>query len=226
MTVEVNGLEYKKCVAAIAAAAVSAGMLTSCGKGEEVSYGDELVDEAVKLYDAEDYSSALDVLLQAEQTELKNTDNAVLYYYLGESYFKTGDYEKSIEAHSKALEISPDLFKSWVTTGVCYRKLGDRNKALEAYEKALEFDPVNGDSVGLYVSLGSVYISNGKPFTAIDYLEDAVTIYPEHAAAHAYLAIAYAMIFENEKSDEELALAEALGYTQGDEIRARIKEIR
>lgn len=224
---EVKWLEYKRCVAAIAAAAVSAGMLTSCGgESEQVSYGDELVKEAVKLYEEKDYNAALSVLQQAEHTELKNTDSVVMYYYLGESYFKTGDYEKSIEAHSKALESSPDMFKSWVTTGVCYRKLGDRKKALEAYERALEFDPVNGDSVGLYVSLGSVYISSGKPYTAIDYLEDAVSIYPEHAAAHAYLAIAYAMAFEYDRSDEELALAEALGYTQCDEIRARIKEIR
>ena len=198
-------------------------MLSACAKLPE---GDSKVSEAVKVYENGDYSTALSMLKEAETMELEVIKAETVYYYMGECYFKTGDIESSLAAHSKAVGINPELFKSWVTIGVCYRKLGDTEKALEAYSKALKYDPENGDSVGLYVSLGSLYISNGKPFTAIDYLENATEIYPEHAAAHAYLSMAYAMIYENERSEEELALAEALGYSQGDEIRERIKSIR
>lgn len=184
------------------------------------------MNEAVKLYEDGDYSAALNNLEQAELSELKSVSADKLYFYMGESYFKTGNYEKSLEAHLKAVELRPDLFKSYVTIGVCYSKLGDKKQALSAYSKALEYDPANGDSVGLYVSLGAVYISNGKPFTAIEYLESAVSIYPEHAAAHAYLAMAYAMAYETEKSQQELEIAEALGYNKLEEVREKIGRIK
>lgn len=200
-------------------------MLSSC-KEEKVTEGDKLVNEAVKLYEDGDYSSALNNLTEAELSELKSVSADTLFFYLGESYFKTGDYEKSLEAHLKAVELRPDLFKSYVTIGVCYSKLGDKKQALNAYSKALEYDPVNGESVGLYVSLGALYISNGKPFTAIEYLESAAAIYPEHAAAHAYLAVAYAMAYETEKSQLELEIAEALGYTKIEEVKEKIGRLK
>jgi tetratricopeptide (TPR) repeat protein len=109
---------------------------------------------------------------------------------------------------------------------VCYRKLGDDANALLYYEKALEYDSENADSVGLYVSLGSLYIENNKPYTAIDYLEKAAELYPEQPAAHAYLAIAYAMAYEYDKSEEQLTLASGYGYSDIDAVKERIEEVR
>lgn len=215
-----EGVKFRRCICTVLAVLTAAAMLSSCE--EKVTKGDKLVNEAVKLYEDGDYSSALNSLTEAELEELKSVSADTLFFYMGESYFKTGDYEKSLEAHLKAVELRPDLFKSYVTIGVCYSKLGDKKEALKAYSKALEYDPLNGDSVGLYVSLGAIYISNGKPFTAIEYLESAASIYPEHAAAHAYLAMAYAMAYEKEKSQQELEIAEALGYTKIEEVKEKI----
>jgi tetratricopeptide (TPR) repeat protein len=206
--------------AIILAAAI---MLTSCGK---YSKGDKLVLDAVDLYDEGSYESALDELLQVQDEELKSVKSEVYFFYLGESYFKTGDYEMAIKAHSKALDANSELFKSYVTIGVCYRKLGDDANALLYYEKALEYDSENADSVGLYVSLGSLYIENNKPYTAIDYLEKAAELYPEQPAAHAYLAIAYAMAYEYDKSEEQLTLASGYGYSDIDAVKERIEEVR
>ncbi len=208
---------------AAAAVLLSVFILTSCGK---YSKGDKLVTEAVDYYKAENYTAALDALKEAEDSKLKSTKEEVLYFYLGETYFKTGDYEKSIEYHRKATEFEPELFKSYVTIGVCQRKLGNEKEALKAYSEALLYDPQNSDSVGLYVSLGSLYIANGKPYTAIDYLEKAEAIYPEHPAAHAYLAIAYAMAYEYAMADNQLALAVAHGYDNIGEVKERIDEIK
>ena len=216
-------MKYKKFAAAVIACVMLSSVLTACGK---ISKDDKLVNEGIQLYKSGDYTEALNNLIEVDIKELKSVNADTLYYYLGESYFKTGDYEKSLEAHIKAVELDPELFRSWVTIGVCYRKLGDTKQALESYSKALLYDPMNGDSVGLYISLGAIYISNGKPFSAIEYLEKAAAIYPEHAAAHAYLAIAYAMAYENEKSEEELLLAEALGYNKLEEVRAQIDAVR
>ncbi len=209
---------------AAAAVIMSAIMLTSCSG--RYSEGDKQVKEGVELYEKADYAAALTTLTEAVNLELKTVKEETLYYYLGESCFKTGDYEKSLDYHKKAVAIKPDVFKSWVTIGVCYRKLGNESEALKAYSEALTYDPENSESVGLYVSLGSIYISNNKPFTAIDYLEKAAELYPEHSAAHAYLAIAYTMAFEYEKAESELALAEKYDYTEIEKVKESISKVK
>lgn len=205
------------------AVCISAVMLTSCGR---YSKDDNIVYDAIEEYDSGNYEAALEQLQTADTENFKAMKPENYYFYLGETYFKLGDYEQSLDAHLQALKIKPTLFKSRVTAGVCYSKLGRTGDALRMYEKALEYDPQNADSVGLYVSLGSLYISQNKPYTAIDYLEKASAIYPEQPAAHAYLAIAYAMAYEYDKSDEQLILASGYGYDRIDEIKERINEVR
>lgn len=210
-------------VLSTAAVCISAVMLTSCG---QYSKDDNIVYDAIEEYDSGNYEAALEQLQTADTENFKAMKPENYYFYLGETYFKLGDYEQSLNAHLQALKIKPTLFKSRVTAGVCYSKLGRTDDALRMYEKALEYDPQNADSVGLYVSLGSLYISQNKPYTAIDYLEKASAIYPEQPAAHAYLAIAYAMAYEYDKSDEQLILASGYGYDRIDEIKERISEVR
>lgn len=202
---------------------LTAAVLCGCSQSKN---GDKLVSRGVKLYEQQDYSAALDAFLQAEELGLDRQTDDVLYFHMGQTYFKLGEYEKSIEAHQKVLAIRPETFKSRVTIGVCYSKLGKSKEALEAYTSALLYDPQNADSVGLYVSLGALYISNNKPYTAMDYLEKAEQIYPEQPAAHAYLAIAYAMAYEYEKSDSELALAEQYGYSDINGVKEQINKVR
>ena len=210
-------------VLSAATVCMSAVMLTSCGR---YSKDDNIVYDAIEEYDSGDYEAALEQLQTANVEKFKAMKPENYYFYLGETYFKLGDYEQSLNAHLHALKIKPTLFKSRVTAGVCYSKLGRTDDALKTYEKALEYDPQNADSVGLYVSLGSLYISQKKPYTAIDYLEKASEIYPEQPAAHAYLAIAYAMAYEYDKSDEQHILASGYGYDRIDEIKERINEVR
>lgn len=221
--IKVSDLMALKKLSAAALLMAAVLMLSSCGK---YSKGDKLLSEAVSQYKEQDYQTALTTLQQAETEGLKSEKEESLYFYLGETYYKLGDYEKSLEAHLQVVEIKPDTFKSWVTIGVCYRKLGEDNKALDAYNKALSYDPQNSDSVGLYVSLGALYIENNKPYTAIDYLEKAEEFYPEHPGVHANLAIAYAMAYEYDKSSEELKLASAYGYPNVDTITQKINEVK
>ncbi len=222
-TIFMSDSKLGRIILSAAAVCIAAFMLTSCG---QYSAGDNLVYSAIEEYDNGNYEAALEKLQKAGQKTFKAMKQENYYFYLGETYFKLGEYEKSLNAHQKALQIKPTLFKSRVTVGVCYSKLGQTDEALKAYEKALEYDPENADSVGLYISLASLYISKNKPYTAIDYLEKASEIYPEHPAAHAYLAIAYAMAYEYDKSDEQLVLASGYGYDKIDEIKERINEVK
>lgn len=213
----------RRIIISAVAVIMSAVMLGGCGR---FSAGDNLVYSAIEDYDNGNYSEALESLKKAADKEFKSMKEENYYFYLGETYFKLGDYERSLNAHLRAIKLKPGLFKSMVTAGVCYNKLGRPDDALKMYEKALLYDPQNADSVGLYISISSLYITQNKPYTAIDYLEKASAIYPEQPAAHAYLAIAYAMTYDYDKSDEQLVLASAYGYNQLDVIKERIEEVK
>ncbi len=186
---------------------------TSCGMS-----GDKTAAEGKKLYTAGSYAEALEKFTEAEEAGLKNFRAAELYYCMGNCFYHLENYGKCVEAE-------PEYFSGWVSLGVAYRKIGERDKAMECYQTALKYDPHNSDSAALYISLGSLSIELGKPMSAIDYLESAQEIFPESADVYAYLAIAYKMALEPEKSAEALAKAQALGYSKIDEINDRLAKL-
>lgn len=213
-------MDIKKIFALAAAAAVTLS-ITSCS----LASGDKLAKNGKKLYDAEKYSEAMESFTEAEETGLKNFREAELYYYMGNCCMKSGDYEKAIDYELKSLESDSEYFGAWVSLGVAYRKTGNRERAVECYEAALDYDEMTADSVPLYLSLGAVYIEMRKPVSAVSYLEKAQQLSPNHPDVYAYLAVAYKMAIEPEKSKEAYAKAQELGYSKMEEINGLLAEL-
>lgn len=217
-------MKYKKkfSAAVLAIAAAVSVMLTfsSCGMS-----GDKLAAEGKKLYNDGSCEEALERFSAAEEKGLKNFKESELYYLMGNCFYRLENYGTCIEYQKKCLEIAPEHFSSRVSLGVAYRKTGERDKALECYLTALEYDPQNTDSAMLYISLGSVYIETNKPMSAVEYLEKARELFPESADVYAYLAIAYKMALEPEKSADALQKAQAFGYSKMDEINDRLEKL-
>lgn len=217
-------MKYKKkfSAAVLAVAAAVSVMLTfsSCTMS-----GDRLAAEGKKLYNDGSYEQALEQFSAAQEKGLKNFKESELYYFMGNCFYRLENYGTCIEYQKKCLEIAPEHFSSWVSLGVAYRKIGERDKALECYQTALEYDPQSTDSATLYISLGSIYIETNKPMSAVEYLEKAQELFPESADVYAYLAIAYKMALEPEKSADALAKAQALGYSKIDEINDRLAKL-
>ena len=217
-------MNFKKlCAAALAAI----GVLTfvSCGNTDTAPNGDKCAEKGAELYAEGKYSEALASYLEAEISGIEDFGTAELYSSIGNCYYKRGEYDKCIEYQLRCLDADPEYFNGWVNLGVAYRKSGDRDKALKCYETALNYDPYNSSSIPLYISLGSLYIEFGKPISAIEYLETAQAVYPETPDIYAYLAIAYKMAFEYEKSEEALATAQELGYTRIAEIQEQLNKL-
>ncbi len=210
---------FKKFIAAVLTA-VFAVSLVSCG-----SSGDKLAKEGKEQYSEGNFSGALATFLNAEKSGLKSFNKAELYSCIGNCYFQLDDYDKSIEYQTKSLEEDPEYFDGWVNLGVVYRQSGDNEKAMTCYEVALNYDPENGASLQLYVSLGALYIELGKPISAITYLEKAEAVSKDVPDVYAYLAIAYAMALEPEKSDTAFSKAQSLGYPNMSEIQEQINKI-
>ena len=76
-----------------------------------------------------------------EKETRSNPGNLEAWIELGNSYFDSNQYEKSIGAYTKALEINPDNANVWTDMGVMYRRNGNPQEAINAFDKAIEVDP-------------------------------------------------------------------------------------
>ena len=101
-----------------------------------------------------------------EKETRSNPGNLDAWISLGNAYFDSDQYEKSIGAYRKALEINPNNANVWTDMGVMYRRNGnpqeaikhevsrmnkgivllhdlqDADGAIEAWEELLEINPV------------------------------------------------------------------------------------
>ena len=216
-----NAIKNLKSFAALSLTAVMALSMASCS----IASGDKLARNGKALYGKEQYSEAFESFTEAEEKGLKNFREAELYYYMGNCCMKSEDYEKAIDYQLKSLESDPEYFGAWVSLGVAYRKTGDRDKALECYETALEYDPLTAEAVSLYISLGVIYIETRKPISAVEYLEKAQVLSPNQADIYAYLAVAYKMAIEPQKSEEAYQKAREMGYPKMNDIDRLLGEI-
>jgi cytochrome c-type biogenesis protein CcmH/NrfG len=76
-----------------------------------------------------------------EKETRSNPGNLEAWVNLGNSYFDSDQYEKAIDAYTKALEINPDNANVWTDMGVMYRRNGNPQEAINAFDKAIEVDP-------------------------------------------------------------------------------------
>ena len=67
-----------------------------------------------------------------------NPKDAWNYYHRGICYRNLGQHEKSIEDHSKAIELDPDNAHAYYNRGLSYRELGEHEKAKADHIKADE----------------------------------------------------------------------------------------
>ena len=76
-----------------------------------------------------------------EKETRSNPGNLQAWVELGNSYFDTDQYEKSIQAYRKALEIDPGNANVWTDMGVMYRRNGNPQEAINAFSRAIEVNP-------------------------------------------------------------------------------------
>jgi cytochrome c-type biogenesis protein CcmH/NrfG len=80
-------------------------------------------------------------ILSLEQEVAVNPKNVNAWIQLGNVYFDTNNYTKSINAYEKALELSPDNANVLTDLGVMYRRSGQPEKAVEAFDRATAIAP-------------------------------------------------------------------------------------
>jgi cytochrome c-type biogenesis protein CcmH/NrfG len=82
-----------------------------------------------------------DQIAALEKETQQNPSNVAAWIDLGNAYFDTDQYKKSIQAYSKALELKPDNADVWTDMGVMYRKEGRPQDAIKAFDRAIAINP-------------------------------------------------------------------------------------
>lgn len=183
--------------------------------------GDTAVRSAMKAFSAKSYDKALEFLNQALEEE-SNYSPELLFTFIANVYSALDDTEMSTFYLEKALERKPD-YRGFVTLGMNYQSMGNFEKAFENYNNAVALNPDKGEA---YASLGIVFMETNQSENAVLYLEKASALEPKIAVIHAELATAYAMNGQNEKSDEQIAIAESLKCANIELFKEKIAKMK
>jgi tetratricopeptide (TPR) repeat protein len=215
-------LIMKKIIAVLFAAI----MLLSAASCSIKSKGDKLAEDGAKAYGAGDYQTALEKFKAAEETGLKGYNSIELKQFLGSTYLKLGDPDNAIRYYRQVADANSYEMTPWLNLGVAQKTAGLFDEALESYKTAEQYDTGTKSAALLYVSMGSLYIEKNDPINAIDVLEKATERNPDFPDSYAYLAIAYAQMYDFTKSDENYQKAADLGYTSLDAIKTQVDKFR
>jgi tetratricopeptide (TPR) repeat protein/serine/threonine protein kinase len=108
--------------------------------------------------------------------------------------------EDAVAAFQKAIELSPTEAVGHYNLGVALRESGRIDEAVAAYRKAIESAP---DDPDFYVALAAVLCDKkGEHDAAVEVLQKAIALRPDHADAQRNAAIAL-----NRKGDADFTIA-------------------
>ncbi len=80
-------------------------------------------------------------ILALEREVAANPDNVSAWTELGNVYYDTNKFQKSITAYNKSLELAPNNANVLTDLGVMYRRNGQYVEAVESFDKAAKIDP-------------------------------------------------------------------------------------
>jgi tetratricopeptide (TPR) repeat protein len=142
--------------------------------------------------------------LKLEESVAKNKklpEQAFQHFQQGHEYIKNQNLNGALKEFEAALQISPDsaLIHYWIAKTYAYQR--EPEKAIARFKKVLELEPDNFHAlsmIGIILSMNKAKLDE-----AVNYLNQALVINPDHAESRFYLARIYAV-----KGDAKRSLAE------------------
>jgi cytochrome c-type biogenesis protein CcmH/NrfG len=115
-------------------------------------------------------------IAMAEQFVAREPKNVQAWIQLGNDYFDTNQYQKSVEAYGRALELQPNNPDVLTDQGVMFRALGQFDQAVANFEKAQKIAP---DHMQSLINMAVVYDTDlKKPAKAVEALEKVLKADP------------------------------------------------
>jgi tetratricopeptide (TPR) repeat protein len=141
-------------------------------------------DDGVAQYKAKEYSAVIEVFSQLINDGEKNKKIVEdLYYYRGQSYFHTGEYQNSLSDLDKSLSLNHyNKGTIYWYQARCYNKLGKLDDAEKLYTQALqEADKSKRVSALILADRAQFFSQRGKRTAADEDLAKAKSLDPSNA---------------------------------------------
>jgi tetratricopeptide (TPR) repeat protein len=162
-------------------------------------------DQGISHYNDGNYGDAILYLTRAVAgiTAFDSDQAARIYFFRGDAYARSGDFEKAIVDFNQAIELDSEYevarkrcAVAYTSRGDTYDELGDLKKAIADYTRAIELD---SKYAAAYNSRGNVYVDLGNVKKAISDYTRAIELGPD-AVSYSNRGDVYAEIGDLEKA--------------------------
>lgn len=126
---------------------------------------------------------------------LEKSDNFLIYWYLGHSYFRIYDYQKAIENIEISIKIKSADQLNLNFLGEIYAQINNFDKSLSLFKKA---DALDKNNLVTLKNIANLLMSIGRIKEAKDYFDKIINIAPTDFYSHYQLV----KIEKNHLSDE------------------------
>jgi tetratricopeptide (TPR) repeat protein len=126
-------------------------------------------------------------LSRKDQTNIAKYDEAIKelsatdWYRKGLSFARAGNYDETIAATTKAVQLNSKYLLAYVTRSFAYIRLGNYQLAIADCNRAIELDPKNAQA---YVNRGMAYFKLGYNERAISNYKSAARLGHKQAQDH------------------------------------------
>jgi len=121
------------------------------------------------------------VLVMATYTSVSGqTNNSTYWFYKGMTLYGEDNFNESIQAYNKAIQLNPLNEEAWSGIGVDLAALGRYNEALQAFDRATK---VNSSYAEGWYNMGVIFDLQGKYFLGIQAYDEATRINPNYQKA-------------------------------------------
>ena len=176
MTKRTNTLEdmvKKTTVYGVAVLCLTAGFFGGIVFSSYKSSQAPVAPQAPVQADVADRSRELDALTRETS---QNPNNVTAWVQLGNLYFDTEQFDKSIWAYRKSLDLDPKNANVWTDMGVMYRRSNQPREAIAAFDEAIRVDPKH--EIARF-NKGIVLLHDlNEPQSGIEAWEELLTINP------------------------------------------------
>jgi Tfp pilus assembly protein PilF len=121
--------------------------------------------------------------------------------------FSQGDFRKSIDDLSRALESDPEYILAHITRGVAYMKTDRTDLAVGDFDKVIEADP---EYARAYHLRGVAYSELGEPEKSLQDFDKAIELNPEYGAAYLSRANIHEEMGHDQEAQEDMEMVRRL----------------
>ncbi len=168
-----------------------------------------LVGKANALWKLGRQNESMDAYDDAVEAASEDVEKAFVWFELAHLFAEEGDYNETVKALERAVDLAPEDKNFWINGGVLLSAhLGRYDEALIYLDKALQIDPEDADA---WFSKGSVLLTMERYDAAVTSFDEVTDLDPNRSEAWYKKGLALEALGRNDEADAAFEQARELG---------------